>query len=119
MRISIGNGAIEIDGQGSGVTVAELQRVAALFEQIFGVPPRIRMTGRFGREAIGYVDGADPNVDVWDLRRVSGSGYCPVLAVGSEYIYVQAFSGLNNNRSIALAPERGICVKIRLLLPSS
>lgn len=113
----ISGDAVELSGNGRGVAPSEIRRVASLFQQLFGVEPRIRMTGRFDRSAIGKVPGGDAYVDAWDLRRINGSGYCDVLSVGLEYVHVLVSSGLNNNRAVALAPERGSAVKIRMLLP--
>lgn len=112
-----GHNCIELDGEGSGVPMAEIRRASALFVELFGVEPQLRITGVFGSEAIGHVPGADPNMDTWDMRRVFGSGFGPVLSVGSEQLYVQAHAGLNNHRSIAVAPERGTLVRVRLSLP--
>lgn len=87
-KITIGNGAIELDGLGNGVPVKEIKRVQAAFKRLFGVAPRVRMSGRFGRDAMGQVTGQDENVDVWDLRQGTGSGYSEVIHVGHEFLNV-------------------------------
>ncbi len=112
-----GPNCIELDGEGAGVPMTEIRRASELFVQLFGVEPQLRITGIFGPDALGYVPGADPNMSTWDLRQVFGSGYGPILSVGHEHLRVQAHSGLNNNRSIAVAPDRGAMVKVRLSLP--
>ena len=117
MKTNIGNLAIELDGEGKGVTIAEIKRITKAFKGLFGVAPRIRISGRFGANAIDQSSPGDQNVDVWDLRSGSGSGYYPVLSVGPRFVSVQPFSGLNNNRSIRLDPSLGTVVRLRFLLP--
>lgn len=115
MRFSIVAGAVEIDGEGGGVPMAEIRRVAALFEAMFHVAPIVRVLGRFERNAFEPVPG-DPNVEVWDLREISGRQFCRVISTTQRYLYVQVPRGLNNGRALALDPGRGTYVRVRFVL---
>src|SRR6185437_15660619 len=68
MKVTMANNAVELDGEGKGVTVAEIKRIQRSFKVLFGVPPRMRVTGRFGREAQDPNSPRDDFADVWDLR---------------------------------------------------
>lgn len=116
--VSLGNGAVELDGLGAGVSVAEIQRVTGLLAQLFGRPPRVRITGRFGTDAIDPTSPRDPNVESWDLRQGTGSGYCEVLSVGPRYVSVQHWSGVNDHRALRLDPVLGTLVRVRFLAPT-
>lgn len=119
MRLTIRGTAIELDGDGGSLPVREIRRVAEAFRELFGVEPRLRMAGRFGRHARGPSPGEDPNVETWDVGRGTGSGFADVIHLGPEFCAVQAWSGLNNHRSIQVSPDRGSGVRVRFLLPAT
>jgi len=116
MRFSIVAGAVEIDGEGGGVPMAEIRRVAALFEAMFRVAPIVRVLGRFEQGSFELAPDGDPNVEVWDLREISGRQFCRVISTTQRYLYVQVPRGINNGRALALDPGRGTYVRVRFVL---
>lgn len=117
MKITILSGAIQIDGEGAGVPAAEIQRVARLFAEMFGVYPRVRIRGVWDRDAIKPPDPGQPDErpDVWDLTPTLQ--HHPVLFAGSTYVNVQLERGLNGGRAVHLDSRAGRQVTVRLLLP--
>lgn len=113
MRFS---GAIDLDGEGGGVPMAEVRRVATLFEAMFSVAPIVRVLGRFERGAFDMASGGDLNVEVWDLRQIVGRQFCPVIMTTTRHLHVQLPRGLNNGRALALDPGRGVHVRVRFVL---
>jgi hypothetical protein len=110
-------GSIELSGEGRGVEIKEVQRVRKAFKGLFQVQPRIRVSGKFERGAFEPGKDGDHYVDQWDLRQVADSGFFDVLSVGGEYLSVKLFTGLNDNRSVRVAPDRGLYVRVRFSLP--
>src|SRR5689334_5854665 len=52
MILDISSDAIELSGEGRGVTIEEIHRVRTAFHVMFGVMPEIRITGAFYLDAI-------------------------------------------------------------------
>lgn len=113
---SIVGGAIELDGRAGGVPMAEIRRVAIAFEAMFKLPPIVRVLGRFERGSFELAPDGDPNVEVWDLREISGRQFCRVISTTQRHLYVQVPRGLNNGRALALDPGRGTHVRVRFVL---
>lgn len=114
MRVHITGSAVEIDGEGGGVTVAEIERVREAVRGLLGVEPELKMTGLFRGAAVG--PGSEQR-DTWDLSSGTSAGYVPVINVGTRWLWVLYPTGVNKGHSVAVDPAMGQRVRVRMTLP--